>query len=58
MHRSNNMLVAFDVRGQQGMDFFSLDDALLCITDWYFSQKHFNDVCVSHKHAVYNLTRC
>ncbi len=32
------MLVDFDVRGQ-GMDFFSLEEELLLLIDWYFFQE-------------------
>ncbi len=32
------MLVEFDGKGQQEVDFF-MDEVLLSITDWYFDQK-------------------
>ncbi len=33
------MLLDFDMRGQQEMDFVSLEEALLWIIDSYFDQK-------------------
>ncbi len=61
-----NILVDFDVRGQQGMD-ISLEEALLCIMDyiygiWYFGRSDslkFKrlDGFVSNKHAFHSI-RC
>ncbi len=54
-HFQTNMLVYFDVKGQQGWT-FSLEEALLWITDLYLSRRNSfnlkccNDGFVSYKH--------
>ncbi len=46
-----------DVSGQQGMDFFSLEEALLWIIDIKV-KKHLNGGFVYYKHAAFHFTRC
>ncbi len=53
----NKYVVGFDVSGQQGMDFYSLEEALLWIIDIKV-KKHLNDGFVSYKHAAFHFTRC
>ncbi len=53
----NKYVVDLDVSGQQGMDFFSLEEALLWIIDIKV-KKHLNDGFVSYKYTAFRFTRC